>query len=247
MKVTIVVPCYNSMKYLEQCILSVLNQDYEDYVVWAFDNESVDGTYEFLLDLEKKYEKLKAFQLPNIYPNGYGEAVEYVIKNIESDYVTFIGSDDFIESDYITNCMKIIAHDPDKIKCLQSTIRGISNDQVINYQSHSYKSLKEFKDQCLVKSPVNTPSLIWHRSVLHSLRIHEAHQAAGLISAGCGDYDAYCYLADKGTFIYPVPSFLGYNYRWHDGQCTWKVHENKKDINYDKIIQEYWSTKWKEK
>ena len=241
MKITIVVPCYNSMKYLEQCISSVLNQDYEDYVVWAFDNESTDGTYEYLLELEEKHKKLKVFQLPNIYPNGYGEAQEYVIQNIESDYVTFVGSDDFIDTNYITDCMRIIAHDPDKIKCLQSGIRGVGrNGQLI----HSYKSLKEFKEQCLVKSPVNTPTVVWHKSLISSLRIHEAHEAAGHSCIGGGDYDTYCYLANKDIFIYPVPRCLGYNYRWHEDQCTWKVHKSKGQINYDQIIQEYWKKKW---
>ena len=244
MKITIVVPCYNSMKYLEECLSSVLNQDYEDYNVWAFDNESTDGTYEYLLELEEKHEKLKAFQLPNIYPNGYGEAQEYLIENIESDYVTFVGSDDFIDPSYITNCMKIIAHDPDKIKCLQSGIRGISGTETVNHQTHSYKNLKEFKELCLVKSPVNTPTVIWHKSLIRFLRTHEAHKAAGHACIGGGDYDTYCYLADRGIFIYPAPRYLGYNYRWHEGQCTWKVHEHKGHIDYDKIIQEYWKNKW---
>lgn len=244
MRVTIVVPCYNSMKYLEQCITSVLNQDYENYVVWACDNESTDGTYEYLLDLEKKHEKLKVFQLPNIYPNGYGEAQEYVIQNAESDYITFVGSDDFIEPNYISNCMKIIAHDPSNIRCIQSAIKGIVNGQITDYHSHSYKSIKEFKEQCLVRSPVNTPTIVWHKSIISSLRVHEAHDATGHTCIGAGDYDTFCCLADKGVFIYPVPNWLGYNYRWHEGQCTWKVHESKKLVDYDTMIQKYWKKKW---
>ena len=244
MKVTIVVPCYNSMKYLEECITSVLNQDYEDYVVRAYDNESTDGTYEHLLDLEKRHEKLKVFRLPNIYPNGYGEAQEHVIENAESDYITFVGSDDFVDPNYISNCMKVIAHDPNNIKCLQSAIREINNGQVVNSQVHSYKSLEEFKKQCLTKSPVNTPTVVWHKSLIRFLRKHEAHEAVGHSCIGAGDYDTYCYLADKGIFIYPVPVCLGYNYRWHEEQCTWKVHESKKQVDYDKIIQEYWKKKW---
>tara|TARA_R110002110_G_scaffold318597_1_gene531379 strand:- start:71 stop:811 length:741 start_codon:yes stop_codon:yes gene_type:complete len=244
MKITIVVPCYNSMKYIEQCMTSVLNQNYNDYEVWAYDNESTDGTYEYLLDLEKEHSRLTVFQLPNIYPNGYGEAQEHVIENAKSDYITFIGSDDLIESDYITKCMKVIAHNPDKIKCIQSGIRGIRDGKVVNQQIHSYKSLKEFKEQCLIRSPVNTPTVVWHKSVVPFLRTHEAHDASEHTCIGGGDYDTYCYLADKGIFIYPVPSCLGYYYRWHEGQCTWKVHESKKQVDYDKIIQEYWKNKW---
>ena len=244
MKFTIVVPCYNSMKYLEQCMKSVLEQGYDDYVVWAYDNESTDGTYEYLLDLEEKHEKLKVFQVPNRYPNGYGEAQEHVIENLESDYVTFVGSDDYIKSNYIFNCMNILDHDPEKIKCIQSSIKGVHDGQIVNYQTHHYKSVKEFKEQCLIKSPVNTPSTVWHKSLVHLLRTHEAHDAAGISCIGAGDYDTYCHMADRGIFIYPVPACIGYHYRWHKDQATWKVHESKKDINYDKIIQDYWREKW---
>ena len=232
------------MKYLEQCITSVLNQDYEDYIVWAYDNESTDGTYEYLLDLEKKHERLTVFQVPNIYPNGYGEAIEDVIENIESDYVTFVGSDDFIESSYVSKCMKIFMHNPEKIKCIQSAIYGVKNGRIVNYQAHYYKSLDEFKTQCLVKSPVNTPTTVWHKSLVHLLKVHEAHTAAGLSCIGGGDYDTYCHMADQGIFIYPVPSCLGYNYRWHEDQATWKVHKSKKDIDYDEMNQKYWKNKW---
>ena len=66
MKITIAVPCYNSMKYLEQCIASVLNQDYDDYVVWAYDNVL---TAKDMANLIKKYvnEDLTDIKVENIH------------------------------------------------------------------------------------------------------------------------------------------------------------------------------------
>jgi glycosyltransferase involved in cell wall biosynthesis len=242
--ITIAIPCFNSMKYLDKCISSALSQDYGDYVVWAYDNESTDGTYEYLLELEKKHDNLKVFQLPNIYPNGYGEAQEHIAENCKTDYVTFVGSDDYLESDYITKCMKVLAHKPGKIKCMQSGLTGVLGNQLLKEQVHTYKSLEEFKKECLIRSPVNTPTVIFHKSILQHIRLHEAHTSAGHTCIGAGDYDTYCYLADKEIFIYPVPVCLGYYYRWHDDQCTWKVREDKKEIDYDKTIQDYWRKKW---
>ena len=244
MNITIVVPCFNSMKYLERCIHSVLHQDYDDYIVWAYDNESSDGTYEYLLDLEEKHEKLKVFQVPNIHPNGYREAIEHVTQNSESDYITFVGSDDFIEATYLSKCMQVIAHDPHKIKCIQSGITGVSEDHVVNHQIHSYNSLQEFKHQCLNHSPVNTPTVVYHKSLFPHMLKQEAHMDSDQSCIGGGDYDMFCYLADQGIFIYPIPQCLGYYYRWHEGQCTWKVHEKKQELDYDKIVQNYWKKKW---
>jgi len=244
MKITVVVPCYNSMKYLKECISSVLSQDYDNYDIWAYDNESTDGTYEYLLELEKEHSKLKVFQLPNIYPNGYGEAQEHVAENLKSDYVTFVGSDDIIDSSYVSKCIKIISHDPENIKCIQSGIIGIQNGVEVMRQAHSYKDLQEFKRKCIHQSPINTPTVVWHKSLLRYIRVHEAHDNAKITCIGAGDYDTYCHMADQGIFIYPVPAYLGYRYRWHDDQATWKVHKNKKDVDYDKIIQKYWKKKW---
>jgi len=244
MKITVVVPCYNSMKYLKQCLDSVLNQDYDDYNVWAYDNESTDGTYEYLLELEKKHKKLTVFQVPNIYPNGYGEAQEHIIENLKSEYVTFVGSDDYISANYVSNCMKVLAHDPEKIKCIQSGFKSVQNEQIINYQMHFYKNIEEFKKQCLVRSPVNTPTVVLHKSLVHLLRVHEAHASFGTNCVGAGDYDTYCCMADRGIFIYPISAHMGYYYRWHEEQATWKVHKNKKGIDYEKIIQEYWKKRW---
>ena len=47
-KVSIVVPCYNSEKWIEQCITSALNQDYENIEVIFVDNESTDSSVEII-------------------------------------------------------------------------------------------------------------------------------------------------------------------------------------------------------
>jgi len=244
MKLTVVVPCYNSMKYLEQCIRSVLEQDYDDYVVWAYDNESTDGTYEYLLDLEKKHEKLKVFQVPNIYLNGYREAMEHVFENAENDYITFIGSDDFIAPEYISKCMKIISHNPEKIKCIQSGIIGIKNGVKVNEQVHFYRSINEFKKLCMERSPVNTPTVVFHKSLWPIFQCRPALTSNNLPIGGPEDYDQYCNLADNDIFIYPVNTCLGYFYRWHPEQHTWKVHQSSLLKQYENIIQDYWKKKW---
>mgnify|MGYP003133201059 CR=1 FL=1 len=243
MKITIVVPAYNSMKYLEECINSVLAQDYSDYEVWACDNESTDGTYEYLLNLEKDHENLKVMQFPNIYKNGYPEAWKYVFENAGTDYITFVATDDYIATDYISKCMKIISYNPEKIKCLQSGIIGIQNGARINEQVHYYKSITDFKQQCMVRSPVNTPTVIYHKS-LYPFLVRSALIENGLEDDGPGDYDMYCNLADNNIFIYPVNKQLGYYYRWHEEQSTWKIHNDPVLSTYHNIIKEFWKKKW---
>jgi hypothetical protein len=93
-------------------------------------------------------------------------------------------------------------------------------------------------------SPVNTPTVIFHKSLWPIFQHTVALSNAGLPIAGSEDYDQYCNLADNNIFIYPVNACLGYYYRWHEKQSTWKVHQDPQLKKYDKVIQEYWKKEW---
>jgi len=243
-KVAIVIPSYNSSKFLEHCVESALSQTYDNLKVYIYDNESTDGSYEQALELSEKSDILETLQVPNIYKRSYREAFEDAFLNLDFDYVTFLASDDYISKDYISSYMSIISRNPRGIKCLQSPICGVRGNIEAGYISHKYKSLAEFKDLCLMKSPVATPTVIYHKSIYEFL-VPKSHLDNEIEYGGAEDYDMYCNLADNGVFIYPVPKFLGYFYRWHQNQNTWKVHQHKNNFNYDSMIQKYWKTRWK--
>ena len=245
MKIVILLPCYNSKEYLKQSVQSALSQDYDNYEVHAYDNGSTDGSLEYLREIEKKNSLFTLHEVPNIYKNSFREAVDHSFQNLDTDYITFLCSDDYLDPKYLSNCMNIVSHDPEKIRCIQSPIIGVPN----NIQnSHQYSSLKEFKELCMTRSPVISPTVVYNKNLypLMNWSPHggPAHRANNLQEAGAGDYDTFCNFADNGVFIYPVPKFLGYYYRWHPKQCTWSVIDEKKTVNYDKIIQDYWKKKW---
>jgi glycosyltransferase involved in cell wall biosynthesis len=245
MKITILLPCYNSKDYLQQCVESALAQDYHNYDIHAYDNGSTDGSLEYLHEIERNNDLFIVHEVPNIYKNSFREAVDHAFQNLDTDYITFLSADDYLDPEYLSNCMNIISHNPEKIRCIQSPIVGVPNG-ILN--SHQYKNLKEFKALCMKKSPVISPTVVYNKNLypLMNWSPHggPAHRAHDLQEAGAGDYDTFCNFADNGVFIYPVPKFLGYYYRWHEKQCTWSVVEEKKKTNYDRIIQDYWKKKW---
>ena len=165
-------------------------------------------------------------KVPNIYKNSYREAVDHCFENLETDYITFLSSDDYLEPSYVSNCMKIMSHNPEKIKCIQSGITNIKNGVYSGEQIHFYKNLDDFKTQAMHRSPVNTPTVVYHKSLY--------------------SYDMFCGFAHEGVFIFPVNTCLGYCYRWHQEQCTWDVIKQKQEgsVNFEKVIQDYWRKKW---
>lgn len=245
LSITVVFPTFNSMEFGPTALESILAQDYPHMQVWACDNESTDGTYEYLQSAAETDERLTVFSLPNVYQNGYPEAWHHAFQNVETDYLTFVASDDMLSSEYLSNCMGVISRDPSRIKCMQSDLLSMNADGTLRTDllAHRYSSIDEFKRLCMQRSPVNTPSVIYHRELYPYLE-RAALNDAGLDDHGPGDFDMYCNLADNGIFIYPVPQWLGYIYRWHEGQSTWKIHNDPELSKYHKIIETYWRKKW---
>ena len=242
-KVSIIIPTYNSEKWVEECVLSCLQQTYNNIEVIAVDNESSDRTVDILKSMQKRHPELTLSSAKNIYPNCWDEARAEGFRLMSGDYVVTIGSDDYIDAKYIENCMNIVLSAPDKIKVLQTPIQGVKEENSVKIKvgliSHAYSSKQEFKQLCLTKCPVNTPSVLYNTELYRSGLLDTKPEIYG----GAADYDLYCRLIDNGVFIYSVPKWLGFYYRWHPEQATWKVHKEQK--NYDKMIQDYWRDKWK--
>ena len=242
-KITIIIPCYNAEKWIEQCVMSCLNQTYESVEVIAVDNESSDGTVAILNDIKNNNPELIISSAKNIYPNCWDEAREEGFRLMTGDYVITIGSDDYIDLEYVDKCMSVILSSPKNIKAMQTPIQGIrqQGEEFVSTGiiQHSYKSKEQFKKLCLTKCPVNTPSVIYSSELYHRGLLETKPKEYG----GAADYDLYCNLIDNDVFIYPFPQWLGFYYRWHPEQATWNVH--KESRNYDVEIQKYWRDKWK--
>lgn len=242
-KVTIIIPCYNSEKWIEECVMSALHQTYKNIEVIVVDNESSDASVGIIKKIQTQYQKLIFSTAKNIYPNCWDEAREEGFRLMTGDYVLVMGSDDFLDEKFIENCMKFFMQAPNKIKALQSPAKGVTvknGTKVFTGElKHEYRSKEEFMNLCIEKCPVITPTVMYNTDLYRDGLLKAQPEKYG----GAADYDLYCNLIDNNIFIYPSPIWLGFYYRWHEEQATWKVH--KEGINYDTIIQKYWRAKWK--
>jgi glycosyltransferase involved in cell wall biosynthesis len=241
-KFSIIIPCYNAEKWIEECILSALSQTHKETEVIFIDNESTDNSHEVAKKVQREDSRLTVLSAPNLYKYSYEEPVEEGLTIASGEYFTILGADDFIEPTYIEKINQIISTSNGKIQILQTPIRGMKSDtgEIVGEIKHQYGSLKEFKQQLLHKSPVCTPSMVFKKS-LHNDKTVQWNSEKYL---GAVDYDLYCRLADQGHFIYPYPQWVGYYYRWHKDQATWGMHSEP--TNYDQMIKDEWREKWKQ-
>lgn len=107
MKLSIIIPVYNTESYLKRCLDSIFNQDLppSDYEVIVINDGSTDNSLEILKEFEKKHENLVLLTQEN-----KGEAVtrNKAIEISIGNYIAFVDSDDAISENTFLNIMRYI-------------------------------------------------------------------------------------------------------------------------------------------
>ena len=91
-KISIVTPCFNAEKYIEQTILSILNQNYDNLEYIIIDGGSNDGT----VDIIKKYEDKLHYWISE-KDNGQSDAINKGIQFATGDIFNWVNADDYLE------------------------------------------------------------------------------------------------------------------------------------------------------
>lgn len=97
-KISIIVPVYNTEKYISECINSLLSQTYNNYEIIIIDDGSTDNSYKICKDYEKKHKKIKLYSQKN---SGVSSARNLGIKVSSGDFIIFVDSDDYCNSNYL--------------------------------------------------------------------------------------------------------------------------------------------------
>ena len=93
MKISILTPSYNQGKYLDRCIQSVLNQNYDEFEHIVIDGGSTDESISILKKYEQSDTRIKVINKEN---GGVSSARNMGIKASTGDYLYFLDGDDTI-------------------------------------------------------------------------------------------------------------------------------------------------------
>lgn len=122
-KLSIIVPCYNSEKYLEKCIDSlVMQKTCYDYEILMINDGSTDGTLKILDAYQKKYSDIRVISQEN---KGFSGARNRGIRESKGQYLMFVDSDDYVSDGYINALLEsAICNNADIATCGYHTFRG---------------------------------------------------------------------------------------------------------------------------
>ena len=107
-KLSFIVPVYNIEKYLRKCVDSLLAQEYEDYEIILVDDGSPDGCPAICDTYAADHEKIHVIHQEN---GGLSAARNAGLKVAKGEYICFVDSDDYWESNVLGGLMTQIERD----------------------------------------------------------------------------------------------------------------------------------------
>lgn len=212
--ISIIVPVYNVVQYLDQCVSSLVHQSYSAIEILLIDDGSSDGSAEICDEWSKKDSRVRVFHTEN---RGVAHARNIGLTHAKGNYIGFVDSDDWVDIDmYETMMAKLIS--------AQAEVCG--SGFVHEYESRSVYPLKAEIEQIMTRDTaverifdntrfklldVGVWDKLFSRDVLGALRFRE--------DIAIGEDMLFFWQAMKRvkTFVY-VPLFK-YHYRMRIGSA----------------------------
>lgn len=152
-KVSVIVPAYNSSKFIKETIRSVQNQTYKNWELLITDDASTDDTYQILLHEARNDERIKIIR--NKENRGPGFSRNKAIEQATGRYLAFLDSDDLWREDKLAKQIFFMEknHYP-----ISHTSYGFINEKGKPMSVGSCQALPEIDLHTYMKFPQLRPS-----------------------------------------------------------------------------------------
>ena len=204
--ISVVIPTFNRLIYLERAIKSVLNQTISVNEIIIVDDGSDDGTSEFI---HSNYPNLKYIFQSN---SGVSAARNTGIKAASSNWIAFLDSDDAWVANKIQKQITELELNPEMNFCHSNEI-WIRNGREIK-QKNTHKKFGGFIfNKCLDKCRISPSTVICRKSLLIKLNGFDEDLAI------CEDYDLWLRITSNNPVIY-IEKPLIIKYGGHQDQLS---------------------------
>lgn len=137
MKLSVIIPIYNTEKYLEKCILSVINQDMKDLEIILVDDGSDDFSPIICDKYALQYNFIQAFHITN---SGPATAKNIGYSYAKGEYISFIDSDDeLMPNMYSRMLINAYQNQADIVCC---SYKQIDENGITSHKEYSEKEYK---------------------------------------------------------------------------------------------------------
>ena len=126
-KITVVIPHYNGIDILKDCLQSLYKNTFNDFIAIVIDNGSTDGSQDFV---KKKYPQVNLIE--NNKNLGYAGGCNKGIQMADTRYILLLNNDTVMPENFLAQMLKAIEKD-EKIAMVQPKILSIQNKNHFDY------------------------------------------------------------------------------------------------------------------
>jgi len=222
-KVSVIIPVYNSSKYLKKCLDSVCNQSLEDIEIILVNDASTDNSLDIIKYYEKNDSRIKLIDM--VVNTGPGVSRNIGISFANGEYIGFVDSDDYIDSNmYYELYNKMMQYDVDMVTC--GFIKEICG---IDYKKILCKSNGSLQEDCIIE-PQKNPQIVSEESVScwNKLYKHDFIEKFSFPeNLKFEDYPTTINMLGSANSIFSIDRNL-YHYRIRPNSITTADHKNFK-------------------
>ena len=176
MKFSIIIPSYNQAEYIEQCLDSIVNQEYNNFEILIIDAQSKDGTLKIIKQYSKEYPNLIKYISEK--DSGQADAINKGIKISRGELITWQNCDDkYLNNNVLRDVSNIFSSD-NSLKLVYG------NMDLIDQNSGKIRTLKYSKvyfDSLLYEGMVlSNQCTFWKKNL---------HKEIGLLKNTRTDFD----------------------------------------------------------
>jgi len=225
MSVSVVVPCHNEAKYIEQCIKSIVEQsDYSSISeILVVDDGSTDESPQILKQLKLKFNKLKIITADGV---GQSAARNIAIKLSKSEFIAFLDADDYWDKKKLKNQLKAFHGDP-SIGLVYGDYWDFSKPDasdsiLVSVRSYNLNDKDQLIKYFLKDGPIVPSTTIFRKEVFETVGFFKENLKV------YEDAEMYLRTAEKWKFFY-VKGGLLYK-RKKQGQITTRLDSLINDV-----------------
>ncbi len=206
MKITVLMPTYNSGRYIYESIKSILNQTFGNFEFIILNDGSTDQTEEIISifhDQRIVYKKKEH--------TGLSDTLNFGLNLVQTELVARMDSDDIADIKRLQYQFNFISNNPD-CDIIGSNINVINKSNQILYRLNYPENDLEIKKKLLVNSVIPHAAVLMKKSVFNKVGYYSNQE--GIIE----DYDFWLRSLNKLKF-YNIQHYL-YSYRRYEDSKT---------------------------
>jgi len=248
-KISIIVPVYNTEKYLKMCIDSILNQTFTNFEILLINDGSNDNSGIICDEYSQADNRVRVFHQKN---RGASYARNLGLDSAKGEWICFVDSDDWVEKNYLSNL--IISTEPD----LDLIIGGFTqrtNGTTINQSLNKVSLIVDTKNKELVLNKFALFNFSYPVGKLFKLEIINKNFIRFLPRAIMFEDTIFLMEYLKHSNFLKLINSKDYQYILHEGSLSFKLHSfeaeyiiaeklleisiNSFDLNIKDLINKY--------